>query len=62
MANVQPLPREQLAEFEPLFAFVERSMGFVPNSLFTMGHRPDILRAFTALAGAVTNSGTVDPP
>jgi uncharacterized peroxidase-related enzyme len=26
-----------------------------------MGHRPDILRAFTALAGAVTNSGTVDP-
>lgn len=32
-------------------------MGFVPNSLLTMAHRPQILRAFTALAGSVLGPG-----
>ena len=46
MAYVSPLGREQLAEFEPFFQLVEAMMGFVPNSLLTLGRRPDILRAF----------------
>lgn len=60
MPHIQPLPREELAEFEPLFQGVEASMGFVPNSFFTLGHRPEILRGFAALAGAVLGPGTVD--
>ena len=35
--------------------------GFVPNSLFTMGHRPEILQAFLMLAGTINGPGTVDP-
>lgn len=61
MSNLQPVPREQLAEFEEFFSLVEASMGFVPNSLPTMGHRPEILRAFAALSGAVLGPGSVDP-
>ena len=60
MAHVEPLPREELSEFEPLFQRVEASMGFVPNSMFTMGHRPEILRGFAALSGSVLGPGQVD--
>lgn len=35
-------------------------MGFVPNSMLTMAHRPDLLRAFGSLARA-TRTGTVPP-
>ncbi len=61
MANVQPLAREDLAEFEQTFQLVERAMGFVPRSLYTMGRRPDILRAFAGLSVTVLGPGKVDP-
>ena len=61
MSHVPPVPREQLAEFEPFFQIAEASMGFVPRSLYVMGRRPEILRAFSMLAGAVIGPGTVDP-
>jgi uncharacterized peroxidase-related enzyme len=61
MSHVQPVPREQLAEFEPFFQMAEASMGFVPGSLYVMGRRPEILRPFSMLAGAVIGPGTVDP-
>jgi uncharacterized peroxidase-related enzyme len=61
MPHVQPLAREALGQFEPFFQMAEQMMGgFVPNSLFTMGHRPEILQAFMALAGVVNGPGTVD--
>ncbi len=60
MPFIDPLPRTELEAFEPFFASVEASMGFVPNSLPTMAHRPDILSAFAGLAGAVLAAGTVD--
>jgi uncharacterized peroxidase-related enzyme len=50
MARITPLSREQLAEFEPLFQTIEKSMGFVPNSLLTLGRRPAILRGFAQMA------------
>jgi uncharacterized peroxidase-related enzyme len=61
MSHVPPLPREELAEFEPFFEIAEASMGFVPRSLFAMGRRPEILRPFSMLAGAVLGPGTIDP-
>jgi uncharacterized peroxidase-related enzyme len=60
MAYVKPLPREKIKEFEPLLAPIEAVLGFVPNSLLTMARRPEIVRAFAALAGGV-QSGTVRP-
>ena len=62
MPNVKPLPREELAKYEPFFQIAEQMMGgFVPNSLFTMGHRPEILEAFLVLAGSINGPGTVEP-
>jgi len=60
MARIQPLAREELAEFEPFFELVEDSMGFVPQSLFAMGRRPELLRAFAGLSGTVLAGGTLD--
>ncbi|MFN0093762.1 MAG: carboxymuconolactone decarboxylase family protein [Dehalococcoidia bacterium] len=61
MANVEPLARADIPEFEPIFTGVERFMGFVPNSMFTMARRPEVLRGFQALGGAVLGTGTVSP-
>jgi hypothetical protein len=62
MPRLQPPPNERLAEFEEVFGMVEQTMGFVPNSLLTMAHRPDILRAALRLArdGAVTPNAVED--
>ena len=62
MPHVQPIARDALARFEPFFQVAEEMMGgFVPSSLFTMGHRPEILEAFMTLAGTVNGPGAVDP-
>jgi uncharacterized peroxidase-related enzyme len=62
MPHVKPIPREALARFEPYFQVAQQMMGgFVPNSLFTMGHRPEILEAFMRLAGTVNGPGTIEP-
>jgi uncharacterized peroxidase-related enzyme len=59
MANMEPLRREDLPELEPLFAHYDRTLSFVPNSLFTMARRPEILRAFSELITQIWNTGTL---
>ena len=61
MTLVTPKDREQLPEMEPIFSMVEASMGFVPTSMLTMAHWPELLQTFGAFAGNVLNSGKVDP-
>jgi uncharacterized peroxidase-related enzyme len=60
MGHIQPVERSQLAEFERLFSRFDRAMGYVPNSLFVMGHRPELLEAFARLVGVITGPGLVD--
>ena len=62
MARIPPLPREDLAEFEPVFQLLEQQMGFVPNSLLTLGRRPGVLRGFLQLALAVYGTPADPPP
>lgn len=62
MARITPLSRKDLAEFEPFFEAIEEVMGFLPNSLLTLGRSPDLLRAFAGLSGAVLGSSSIDPP
>jgi uncharacterized peroxidase-related enzyme len=59
MANMQPLRRGDHPELEELFRLYDETMSFVPNSLFTMARRPEILRAFSELITQVWRSGTV---
>jgi len=61
MARLAALRRENLEEFEPIFQMVEKSMGFVPNSMLTLAQRPEFLRGFAALAGPVLGPGQIEP-
>jgi uncharacterized peroxidase-related enzyme len=60
MGHVQPIERAELSDYERMFSRFERSMGYVPNSLFVMGHRPELLEAFCRLVGVIAGPGQVD--
>ena len=59
MANMEPLRREDHPELEELWRLYDESMSFVPNSLFTMARRPEILEAFSELITRIWRKGTV---
>lgn len=59
MANLDPLRREDLPELEELFQHYDDTLSFVPNSLYTMARRPEILRAFSELITQIWRSGTL---
>ena len=52
MPHVEPLERAQLSDLEAVLAGAEAAMGFVPNSMLTMAHMPQLPLAFSLLAGA----------
>ena len=52
--------RESFEEFEELFKMVESFMGYLPNAHLTMSERPELLKAFSGLAGAVFQSDGLD--
>lgn len=57
---VFPLDRKANREAEEMAVFYEETLGFTPNSLFTMMHRPRIARAFLEMNRAVMeNKGRV---
>ena len=59
MANIEPLRREDLPELEELFSHYDETLSFVPNSLYTMARRPEILRAFSDLVTKIWRTGTL---
>jgi alkylhydroperoxidase family enzyme len=61
MSHVAPKTRAELSRYEPAFQLVEAFMGFVPRSLFTMGHRPELLEAFLGLAATVQTTDQLEP-
>lgn len=57
---VNPLDRNANKEAEEMAKFYEETLGFTPNSLFTMMHRPRIAYAFMEMNMAVMeNKGRV---
>ncbi len=59
MANMQPLRREDHPELEEIWRLYDETMSFIPNSLFTMARRPEILAAFSDLITKIWRTGTV---
>ena len=49
MANLNPLRREDLPQYEEMFATMEQRAGFVPNAFPTMARRPGMLDALQVL-------------
>ena len=62
MPVVTPLSQEQASEdATPLFDDLTKRFGRMPNIFATMAHRPNALRHFLALYGAIMTEGTVEP-
>lgn len=53
MAHVPPRDPEALSSLTPLLDAVKNAMGFVPNSMLTMAHLPQLPVAFSLLANTV---------
>ena len=59
MPHMKPLMREELPELEDLFQRYDDTLSFVPNSLYTMSRRPEIMRTLSDLITAIWRTGTV---
>ena len=46
---VSPLDRNATKQAQTMAEFYEETLGFTPNSLFTMMHRPRIANAFVEM-------------
>jgi alkylhydroperoxidase family enzyme len=57
MARLDPLPKDATIELADDFAFFERTLGFVPNSLLTMQRRPALTKGLIALSRGVYDPG-----
>ena len=53
MANVKPIDRSELGALEKVLGNTEAMMGFVPNSMTTMAHMPQLTMAFSILGATV---------
>ncbi|MDE0786892.1 MAG: carboxymuconolactone decarboxylase family protein [Porticoccaceae bacterium] len=60
MSYISKKDREDIPAMAPLLDLVESSMGFVPNSMLTMAHWPELLGTFGSLAATVLQTGEVD--
>ena len=57
---VSPLDRNSTNQAKEMAVFYDETLGFTPNSLFTMMHRPRIAKAFLEMNQAVMeNKGSV---
>jgi len=60
---VSPIDKNANEETKEMATFYQETLGFTPNSLFTMMHRPRIARAFLEMNQAVMeNKGRVTSP
>ncbi len=61
MSRLEPLPQDHSPELAQRFAFFEKTLGFVPNSLLTMQRRPRMVEALVNMSAAVYDpEGEVD--
>ena len=61
MSRVEPLPESHSPELKPIFETFKKFMGYVPNSVLVMQHRPRMVQALAQMASAVWDStGKVD--
>jgi len=61
MAVVNPIPMDKApADVRPVFEDLTKAFGKVPGIFGVMAHRPQVLKHFLALYGAIIREGTVD--
>ncbi|MGV0036064.1 MAG: carboxymuconolactone decarboxylase family protein [Candidatus Azotimanducaceae bacterium WSBS_2022_MAG_OTU7] len=60
MTLITPKTREELTDMEPVFQAVEATMGFVPTSMLTMAHWPEMLQSFGGFASGIIDGGELE--
>ena len=61
MSRLTPLANDYSPELQGKFAFFEKTLGFVPNSLLTMQRKPKLVQALVQMSAAVYDpEGEVD--
>ena len=60
-AHIEPLAMDALGEVEDIIAVARQASGYVPTSMRIMAHKPEILRAFGGLIGAIMRTETELP-
>jgi alkylhydroperoxidase family enzyme len=61
MAVVNPLPKEKSApELRETLEGLTKQFGKIPNIFAAMAHRPNVLKNFLPLYGAIIDEGTVE--
>ncbi len=60
MTRIAHKPADQLGDLAAMLPMYEAAMGFVPNSLLTMAHWPELAQAFSGLAGTILGGGVID--
>ena len=55
MTHITPKQRDELPELAPMLDRVEASMGFLPTSMMTMAHWPELTQAFGGLGATILN-------
>jgi len=59
--RISPLPADHDPALAPQFELTAKNLGFVPNSMLILQRRPEILKAFSGLLGALWGpTSTVD--
>ena len=53
MSHIDSLREDDLSEFRPIFEGARMGLGFVPNSMLIMGHKPGILGLFSLLFSTI---------
>ena len=62
MSRIPKAPEAKQAEVSNELNMIAAAMGFAPNSLKLMAHRPAMVRGFAAMAGAMLGPGaSIDP-
>lgn len=62
MAVVNPVAKDKVSgEAVPIFDDLAKRFGRVPNIFGVMAHRPEALKNFLPLYGAIMTQGTVEP-
>ena len=61
MSQISKKDRQELPALAPMLDMVEAGMGFVPNSMLTMAHWPELLDAFGGLGATILQTGDIEP-
>ena len=61
MTQISKKEQQELPALAPLLDMVEAGMGFVPNSMLTMAHWPELLGAFGGLGATILQTGDIEP-